>query len=72
MKNKSPNRGLSNFYMQRLHGKASRNVLELVIPAFRFGRSKSMLENILRWEDDGGQITETNDSTVDRKRKTYE
>jgi hypothetical protein len=69
MKNKSPCLRLSDFYMQRIHGKSPHNVLDLVIPAHKFVRSKSMFENIMRWEDDGGQMLEIDHSTVDQKRK---
>ena len=49
MKNKSSKRGLSYFFRQRIHGKHTDNLLVLE-------KSKTVLENILRWEDDGGQM----------------
>jgi hypothetical protein len=60
MKNKSSNRnprGSYYFFRQRIHGKdSSDNMLELVRPDSELEKSKSVLENILRWEDDGGQM----------------
>jgi hypothetical protein len=32
---------------------------ELVMPVPELARSKAVLENILRWEDDGGSVFET-------------
>jgi len=56
LKNKSPKRrGLSYFFTLRIHGKDPDNIFELVRPDSEARRSKSVLENILRWEDDGGQ-----------------
>ena len=55
MKNKFSNRrGLSYFSTTRIHG----NVLAWLIPASLAERSKSVIKNILRWEDDGGLIIE--------------
>jgi len=61
MQNKSFNRRLSYFVTQRIHG----NVLALVRPNSETERSKSGVENILRWEDDGGKIIETNHLMLD-------
>jgi len=52
MKNISSQRGLSYFFTQRIHGKDSNNMPELE-------RTEGVLENILRWEDDGGPVFET-------------
>lgn len=57
------------FFTQRIHGKDPGNLLELVRPDPELERSKGVLENILRWEDDGGKIIETNHSTLDQKRE---
>jgi hypothetical protein len=55
MKNKFSNRrGLSYFSTPRIHG----NVLAWPKPASLSERSKSVIKNILRWEDDGGLIIE--------------
>ena len=54
MKNKFSNSGLSYFFTPRIHG----NVLAWVKPASESKRSKRVIENILRWEDDGGLIIE--------------
>jgi len=54
MKNKFSNGRLSYFFTPRIHG----NVLAWVKPASASERSKHVIENILRWEDDGGLIIE--------------
>jgi hypothetical protein len=54
MKNKFSNGRLSYFFTPRIHG----NVLAWVKPAFESERSKGVIENILRWEDDGGPVFE--------------
>jgi hypothetical protein len=52
MKNKLANDRLSYFFTPRIHG----NVLAWLKPATASERSKRAIENILRWEDDGGQM----------------
>jgi hypothetical protein len=52
MKNKFSNGRLSYFYTPRIHG----NVLAWVEPTPQSDNSKRVIENILRWEDDGGQM----------------
>jgi hypothetical protein len=54
MKNKYSNSRLSYFFKPRNH----RNVLAWNKPASQTGRGKQATENILRWEDDGGPISE--------------
>ena len=54
MKNKSYSHGLSCFFAQRIHFKDSDNILELIRPQLE--RTKIELENIPRWEDEGGLI----------------
>jgi len=54
MKNKSSKRGLSYFFPQRIHGKDPDNMLEWIKPQLE--RTEIEPENILRWEDDGGQM----------------
>ena len=55
MKNKFSTRGrLSYFFTPRIHG----NVLAWVKPASNSKRSKSVIKNLLRWEEDGGLIIE--------------
>jgi hypothetical protein len=55
MKNKSFNTRLSYFFTPRIHG----NVLAWVKPAPTSEKGKRVIENILRWEDDGGQMVDT-------------
>jgi hypothetical protein len=50
MKNRFSNGRLSYSFTPRIHG----NVLAWVKPASKSERSKRVIENILRWEDDGG------------------
>jgi hypothetical protein len=54
MKNRLSNGSLSYSFTPRIHG----NVLAWVKPAFKLERSKHVIENILRWEDDGGQMSD--------------
>ena len=55
MKNRFFNGRLSYSFTPRIHG----NVLAWVQPASKSERSKRVIENILRWEDDGGPVSET-------------
>ncbi len=54
MKNKLANSRLSYFLTPRIHG----NVLAWVEPAPASERSKRAIENILRWADDGGHMSD--------------
>ena len=59
MKNEYSNGGLSFFLRPRIHG----NVLAWNKPASGpKARKKQRTENILRWEDDGGPVSETGTS----------
>jgi len=62
MKIESFDHAFPNFFTHRIHGRDPGNLHELE-------RSKGVLTNILRWEDDGGKIVEINRSTLDQKRK---
>ena len=62
MQIKSLDHALPYFFMQRIHDNDPGNLPELE-------RSKGVLENILRWEDDGGKIIEINHATPGQKRK---
>jgi hypothetical protein len=56
MKNKSLKLGLTYFFRQHIHGKeSSGNILRVVKPESKRERTKSVIEDILRWADDGGQ-----------------
>jgi hypothetical protein len=55
MKNGTSNDTWSYIFMRRIHG----NVFAWNEPASKSERSKQITENILRWEDDGGPVTET-------------
>ncbi|HUE97739.1 MAG TPA: hypothetical protein VMN99_00715 [Anaerolineales bacterium] len=57
MKNKLMELGLSYFLRQRTHGRdSSDNMPELVKPESERERAISVMEDILRWADDGGQM----------------
>jgi hypothetical protein len=55
MKNEYSNDSLSYFFRPRIHG----NVLAWNKPASIPEGSKQVTENIMRWEDDGGPVSET-------------
>jgi hypothetical protein len=55
MKNEYSNGSLSYFFRPRIHG----NVLTWNKPASKPEGSKQVTENIMRWEDDGGPVSET-------------
>ena len=44
-------------FKQRIHGKDSKDMPELVKPESEI--TEGVLDNILRWEDDGGPVFET-------------
>jgi hypothetical protein len=57
MKNRSFDDGLTYFFNRRIHGRDSSNdILELAKPESEWERTESVIEDILRWADDGGQI----------------
>jgi len=62
MKNKPSNGRLSYFFTPRIHG----NVLAWVKPASESEKSKRIIENIQRWEDDGGRVMDELASTVEQ------
>jgi hypothetical protein len=55
MKNEYSKDRLSYFLRPRIHG----NVLAWIKPASKPERNKQVTENIMRWEDDGGPVSET-------------
>ncbi len=59
MKNISSQRELSYFFTQQIHGKDSNKNPELVKPESESEITEGVLDNILRWEDDGGPVFET-------------
>lgn len=62
MKIESFDHALPYSFTRQFQGKDPGDLLELE-------RSKSLLENMLRWEDDGGRIIELNHVTLDQERK---
>ena len=55
MKNKLLKLILPNFFRQRIHSKdVSGNMFKLVKPESEEERTESLMEDILRWADDGG------------------
>ncbi|RPJ23622.1 MAG: hypothetical protein EHM33_20335 [Chloroflexi bacterium] len=71
MQIKSFHHTLPYFFTQRIPGQDPDHLIELAGSDPELERNKGVLENILRWEDDGGQIIEINHSTLDRKRKKH-
>jgi len=63
MQNKSSNLRLSNLSTQRIHNKVLKNLHELVWLDLELECGKGELENIMRWEDDGGSLIDTRKST---------
>ena len=62
MYNRSFDDGLTYFFSRRIHGSdASNNMLELANPESDWESSESVIEDILRWADDGGQMLELGD-----------
>jgi hypothetical protein len=62
MKNKPSSSRLSYYFAPRIHG----NVLAWVKLASESEKSKRTIENIQRWEDDGGRVMDELVSTVER------
>ena len=60
MKNRVSNGRLSYSFTPRIHS----NVLAWVKPASKSEKSKSVIENILRWEDDGGKMLDPGNRTA--------
>jgi len=57
MKNNSFDDGLTYFFSQRIHGRdLSNNRPEWAEPESEWERTESVMEDILRWADDGGQV----------------
>jgi hypothetical protein len=58
MKNKPSDRhGWAQFLRQQIHGKDSPdNLLELLKPQAEWRRPQSIIEDILHWADDDGQM----------------
>ena len=57
MKNRSFDDGLTYFFSRRIHGRdPSKDMLELAKPESEWEETESVIEDILRWADDGGQI----------------
>jgi hypothetical protein len=57
MKNKSLKLGLTSFVRQHSYGQdSSGNLLKLLKPESERERTETVIEDILRWADDGGQM----------------
>lgn len=55
MKNNATRIKLPYFLTHRIHGKDSNHGRDLAVPKLK--KTEFDLKNILRWEDDGGQLT---------------
>ena len=59
MKNTSFDDGLTYFFSQRIHGRdLSKDISEWAAPESEWESADSIVEAILRWADDGGQMPE--------------
>jgi hypothetical protein len=57
MKNKSLKPGLPYLYRRQLHGKVSLDTTRQSLkPESEWERPENVIEDILRWADDGGQM----------------
>jgi hypothetical protein len=57
MKNRSFDDGLTYFFSRRIHGRDSSNDMhELAKPESESEKTESVIEDILRWADDGGKM----------------
>ena len=65
MKKKSLKLGLSHFFRQQIQSKdSSDNMTELVKSASKWESTESVIEDILRWADDGGKMLGPDDRTA--------
>ena len=59
MKNSSFDDGLTYFFSQRIHGRdLSKDIPEWAAPDSEWEDAHSIVQAILRWADDGGQMPE--------------
>ena len=65
MQNKLTDLRFSYINTRRIQNKVSKSIHELVGPDRELEKSSGELENILRWEDDGGLIVGVNVFTDD-------
>ena len=65
MKKKLLKLRLPYFFGQRIHSKdPSGNMPELIQPASDWRRAESVMEDILRWADDGGKMFDLENGTI--------
>lgn len=65
MKNKSFKPGLPYLFRRQLHGKVSLStILESLKPESEWDRTENVIEDILRWADDGGQMLDLGNLTA--------
>jgi hypothetical protein len=56
MRKKSVKRRWPYFFGQQIHGSKSGNLPELIKPESGWPKAESVIEDILRWADDGGKM----------------
>jgi len=67
MKNKSVKLGLTYFFRHHIHGEdSSGNLLRVVKPESERERTESVIEDILRWADDGGQKIDLDNAIAEK------
>lgn len=52
------------FFGQRIHGAISSNMPELIKPESQWPKAESIIEDILRWADDGGKMLDLENHTT--------
>jgi hypothetical protein len=71
MQNKFTGCRYSYINTRRIQNKVLKNILELVGPDPELECGKGELENIMRWEDDGGSLIDTRKSTLQMKEMNH-
>lgn len=64
MKNKIVNRRFRYSFRRRILPMHPRTMLKLIMPRLKLERNADMVDNIQRWEDDGGGIVDEITSTT--------
>ena len=73
MKKKSLKLRLSSFFGQRIRSKDSSDYLpELIKPEPQWKRAESVIEDILRWADDGGKMLDLGSRTAGSDQDTLQ
>ena len=66
MRKKLVKRRWPYFFGQRIHGSRAGNMPELIKPQSAWPNTESIIEDILRWADDGGNMLDLENHQPDR------